>query len=176
MPVSPDQLLAEILHQHQAKSILLIGNTTLPALQQYLSANTGVTQYCRPTLDSTDLTDFPDRFDLCLITDDLNKLDKAKGTELIGGIRNRLCHHIYLFLPLAQQAATDQWQVGDLFALGLKRVAEFKRPIDANDGETENPTAVLSCFAYQIENYIKKRDWNNARYWANPENFGKYWW
>jgi hypothetical protein len=58
--------------------------------------------------------------------------------------------------------------------LGLKRIAEFKRPID--HGEADKSTAVLNCFAYQIENYIKKRDWNNARYWANPENFGKYWW
>lgn len=176
MHVSPDQLLAEILHQHQAKSILIIGDTTMPALQQYLLTNPTIDQQYRPTLESTDLKSFPDRFDLCLITDDLNNLDKVTGTELIGGIRNRLCHHIYLFLPLAQQAATDRWQVGDLFALGLKRVAEFKHPIDADDCETDNSTAVLSCFAYQIENYIKKRDWNNARYWANPENFDKYWW
>ncbi|MFP5429187.1 MAG: DUF6231 family protein, partial [Gammaproteobacteria bacterium] len=24
--------------------------------------------------------------------------------------------------------------------------------------------------------YKQVPDWLNARFWANPENFGKYWW
>ena len=31
-------------------------------------------------------------------------------------------------------------------------------------------------FTYNLESYNKKRNWNNADGWANPENFDKYRW
>lgn len=32
------------------------------------------------------------------------------------------------------------------------------------------------CFIYDPDSRSLKREWNNARHWANPENFDKYRW
>ncbi len=34
----------------------------------------------------------------------------------------------------------------------------------------------LHCHSYNLKNYNIKRDWNNPKGWANPENFNKYRW
>ena len=34
----------------------------------------------------------------------------------------------------------------------------------------------LSLFTYDLREYKQVPDWLNAKFWANPENFGKYWW
>ena len=34
----------------------------------------------------------------------------------------------------------------------------------------------LCCYSYNLKTYNIKRDWNNPKGWANPENFDKYRW
>ena len=34
----------------------------------------------------------------------------------------------------------------------------------------------LCCHSYNLKTYNTKRDWNNPKGWANPENFNKYRW
>ena len=34
----------------------------------------------------------------------------------------------------------------------------------------------LHCHSYNLKTYNLKRDWNNPKGWANPENFNKYRW
>ena len=34
----------------------------------------------------------------------------------------------------------------------------------------------LHCHSYNLKTYNIKRDWNNSKGWANPENFNKYRW
>lgn len=166
---TPDQLVASILDQHQPKTLLILGNVGLPALHAYLATQTDVDTQHQTINSDTSLDNIESRFDICLITPEFVELEKQPAIELLAGIRNRWCHHIYLFLPLAQSvSANNSWQAGDLYGLGLKRIAEFSHDL--------NEQQQLSCFDYEIETYIKKRDWNNSRYWANPENFGKYWW
>ena len=175
MNISPDQLIANILEQHKPNSLLLFGNEQPPAVKQYVKLQGGNIQL--QNIDNfSALTNIETRFDLCLIAPELAKQDKQSGIELLAGIRNRLCHHIYLFIPLGKNSEKKiNWQESDLFSLGLKRLAEFKqKPLNSQTVDIHEP--VLNCFAYQIESYIKKRDWNNARFWANPEQFGKHWW
>lgn len=167
---TPDQLLANILEQHEPQSLLVLGKGNIPALSNYLAENAVELNHFSLAPDLT-LADTQQRFDLCLLTPEFSQLDKPHAIELLAGIRNRLCHRIYVFLPLD---ADSQWQAGDLYALGLKRVAQFANQAESPAGQHNAP--LLSCFSYEIESYVKKRDWNNAKYWANPENFGKYWW
>jgi hypothetical protein len=35
---------------------------------------------------------------------------------------------------------------------------------------------VLTLFTYDLREYKQVPDWLNAKFWANPEMFGKYWW
>ncbi len=80
------------------------------------------------------------------------------GSELLGSIRNALVPAILVFVA-------DEWPDETLFSLGFRRLARF-------------PHDSLPCkaFEYQLTRYNHKRSWNNPRFWANPENFGKYWW
>ena len=34
----------------------------------------------------------------------------------------------------------------------------------------------LTLFTYDLREYKQVPDWLNAKLWANPERFGKYWW
>ena len=175
MNLSPDQLIANILEEHQPKNLLLFGNEQPPAVKQYLQSQTDKVEL-QTINDAALLTDINIRFDLCLIAPDFIEQDKKSGIELLAGIRNRLCHHIYLFIPLnSMNSDKSHWQESDLFSLGLKRLAAFT-PKQMTSKKAEVSSPILNCFAYQIESYIKKRDWNNARFWANPEQFGKHWW
>jgi len=176
MNLSPDQLLTNLLDEHKPKSILLVGSETPPAIQQYLDGKNDNSVKLQILSDTSLLSNIESRFDFCLITPELIQQDKRSGIELLAGIRNRLCHHIYLFIPLNESgSAIEDWTEKDLFGLGLKRLAQFNSTVISLQ-EEENKDPILHCFAYQIESYIKKRDWNNARFWANPEQFDKSWW
>ena len=195
MNFSPDQLLTNLLDEHKPQSILVVGSEKPPAIQHYLDHQNGEQSDERIRVevlsDTSLLSAIEIRFDFCLITPELIQQNKQSGIELLAGIRNRLCHHIYLFIPLNESGAEiEDWTEKDLFSLGLKRLAQFNAPPSnpagsnpeessqekSNPEKTNNIAPILHCFAYQIESYIKKRDWNNARFWANPEQFGKHWW
>ena len=55
--------------------------------------------------------------------------------------------------------------VGASLALALQAGERFQRD-----------EQVLTLFTYDLLDYKQVPDWLNARFWANPENFGKYWW
>ncbi|MDZ4192011.1 MAG: DUF6231 family protein, partial [Pseudomonas sp.] len=57
------------------------------------------------------------------------------------------------------------WQETDFFALAMQASEQFQR-----EGQT------LHLFTYDLLDYKQVPDWLNAKFWANPQNFGKYWW
>ena len=85
----------------------------------------------------------------------------SDGQKWLGSLRNLFAPHVILISD-PQKAQHQGWQLTDFLALGLHLVATSK------DG--------LQVFSYAIESYQPKREWLNSRFWANPENFGKYWW
>jgi hypothetical protein len=101
------------------------------------------------------------RFDLALVVDCLEHLPKRTGLELLGGIRNLNASRLAVLVDLQACA----WQDTDFFALALQASERFQR------GEQ-----TLSLFTYDLLDYKQVPDWLNAKFWANPENFGKYWW
>ncbi|MDX1297164.1 MAG: DUF6231 family protein, partial [Pseudomonas sp.] len=101
------------------------------------------------------------RFDLALIVDCLEHLPKRAGLELLGSIRNLNASRMAVLVDLQ---ACD-WQETEFFALALQASESFQR-----DQQT------LNLFTYDLLDYKQVPDWLNAKFWANPENFGKYWW
>ncbi|MEX0605316.1 MAG: DUF6231 family protein [Marinobacter sp.] len=97
--------------------------------------------------------------DLALITDSLDNLPQVEGALLLGQLRNFGTHQIAVLV-----ADPDSWKFRDFIGLGFKRLQHF-------DG---SPPQTL--YVYNIANYNHKRDWNNARYWANPEMWDKARW
>jgi hypothetical protein len=101
------------------------------------------------------------RFDLALVVDCLEHLPKRDGLNLLGGIRNLNASRIAVLADLPACG----WLETDFFSLALQASERFQRD-----------EQVLTLFTYDLLEYKQVPDWLNSRFWANPENFGKYWW
>lgn len=157
---TPQQALAALLDRYAPKRLLLIGEQGFPALQAFRDAHpdTELAQAAPGALPA-DLA--AQRFDLALVVDCLEHISKRSGLELLGGIRNLNASRIAVLADL--QACN--WQETDFYSLALQASERFARE-----------EQVLTLFTYDLHEYKQVPDWLNARFWANPENFGKYWW
>lgn len=157
---TPQQALAALLARYEPEKLLLVGASELPALSAFQSAHPD----CR--IAQAGAAPLPaelaaQRFDLALLVDCLEHLPKRDGLQLLGGIRNLNSSRVGVLVDM--QAA--QWQETDFFSLAMQASEQFQR-----EGQT------LHLFTYDLLDYKQVPDWLNAKFWANPENFGKYWW
>jgi len=157
---TPQQALAALLDQQAPRRLLLIGTQTFPALEAFKDAHPE-TEVFHATPGSLPAELAPQRFDLALVVDCLEHLPKRAGLELLGGIRNLNASRIAVLADLP----TCGWQDTDFYSLALQLTERFGRD-----------EQVLTLFTYDLREYKQVPDWLNARFWANPENFGKYWW
>ena len=156
---TPQQALAALLERVTPQRLLLVG-TRFPALDAFLQAHPQASLACAPPGPlPAELA--AQRFDLALLVDCLEHRSKRNGLELLGGIRNLNASRVAVLADLAACG----WQDTDFFALALSASEKFQRD-----------QQVLSLFTYDLHDYKQVPDWLNARFWANPENFGKYWW
>ncbi|WP_434458132.1 hypothetical protein JQR85_05795 [Stutzerimonas urumqiensis] len=157
---SPQQALAALLEQQAPARLLAIGKSEMPAVRAYLQANPDcyVEQVSSVPLPSQVTRQ---RFDLALVADCLEHVTKRDGLELLGGIRNLNASRMAV---LVDMLACD-WHPTDFYALALQASEHFQRD-----------DQVLTLFTYDLLQYKQVPDWLNARFWANPEHFGKYWW
>ena len=157
---TPQQALAALLDRYAPQRLLVVGASSFPALAAFQAAHPQVlVAHAAPGPLPQDLG--AQRFDLALVIDCLEHLPKRTGLELLGGIRNLNASRIAV---LADLTACD-WKETDFFALALQSNERFQRD-----------EQVLTLFTYDLREYKQVPDWLNARFWANPENFGKYWW
>ncbi len=96
------------------------------------------------------------KVDMVLIAEDIEALDNARATQVIGQLRNVLNAQIIVILSSNAPLGFNQ-----MIGLGFKR---------------ESLEQGLATYTYDIANYNKKREWNNSRFWANPQNFNKFRW
>ncbi|WP_405118438.1 DUF6231 family protein [Pseudomonas leptonychotis] len=159
-PRTPQQALAALLARYIPKRLLVVGSRDLPAIDAFIQAHPSchIVHAEAGTLSSEVAAQ---RFDLALIVDCLEHLPKRAGLELLGGIRNLNASRMAVLVDLQ---ACD-WQETDFFALALQASESFQR---------EEQT--LNLFTYDLLDYKQVPDWLNAKFWANPENYGKYWW
>jgi DNA-binding transcriptional LysR family regulator len=157
---TPQQALAALLDRYAPKRLLLIGAQEFPALQAFQDAHPG-TELARAAPGALPADLAARRFDLALVVDCLEHIPKRSGLELLGGIRNLNASRIAVLADL--QAC--KWQETDFFSLALQASERFARD-----------EQILTLFTYDLHEYKQVPDWLNARFWANPENFGKYWW
>lgn len=157
---TPQQALAALLDRYTPNRLLLVGASELPALAAFQDAHADcrIAHAAAGTLPSELAAQ---RFDLALLVDCLEHLPKRTGLELLGGIRNLNASRLAVLVDL--QAC--EWLETDFFALAMQASERFQR------GEQ-----TLSLFTYDLLDYKQVPDWLNAKFWAHPENFGKYWW
>jgi hypothetical protein len=157
---TPQQALAALLDRYAPARLLLIGASEFPALQAFKLAHPDSTvAHAAPGPLPDELA--AQRFDLALAVDCLEHLPKRNGLNLLGGIRNLNASRIAVLADLAASG----WQETDFFSLALQASERFQRD-----------DQVLTLFTYDLLDYKQVPDWLNSRFWANPENFGKYWW
>ncbi|MCS3466655.1 hypothetical protein M2401_000365 [Pseudomonas sp. JUb42] len=157
---TPQQAMAALLDRYAPERLLLVGSQAFPALQAFREAhpNSHVFQ-AMPGPLSAELAG--QRFDLALVVDCLEHIPKRIGLELLGGIRNLNASRIAVLADLHACG----WQDTDFYSLALQVSERFARD-----------EQVLSLYTYDLREYKQVPDWLNAKFWANPENFGKYWW
>jgi len=157
---TPQQALAALLDSYAPERVLVVGASHFPALEAFISAHPAVVvAHAAPGALPADVA--AQRFDLALVVDCLEHLPKRTGLELLGGIRNLNASRMAV---LADLTACD-WKETDFYALALQSNERFQRD-----------EQILTLFTYDLREYKQVPDWLNARFWANPENFGKYWW
>ncbi|MGE6529861.1 DUF6231 family protein [Pseudomonas sp. NPDC077382] len=157
---TPQQALAALLEQHHPARLLYVGRSELPAIDAFSRS------YNHCQIDRSPTGPLPAdlaarRYDLALVADCLEHLPKRDGLQLLGGIRNLNTSRMAVLVDLN---ASD-WQATDFYSLALQLSGRFER-----DGQT------VTLFTYDLLDYKQVPDWLNAKYWANPQMFGKYWW
>lgn len=103
----------------------------------------------RPARDVLEL-DFQERFDFGLFIG-----PTADDIPAIARLRDIGCRRVLLLVE------ADEWTENDLRGLGFLPT----EPLESHD-----------AFLYDSDLLNQPREWNNARHWANPENFDKYRW
>lgn len=157
---TPQQALAALLDRYAPERLLLIGADDFPALQAFQTAHPdSVIVRAAPGPLTAEVA--AQRFDLALALDCLEHLPKRDGLNLLGGIRNLNASRIAVLADLD----VCHWQETDFFSLALQASERFQRD-----------QQVLTLFTYDLLEYKQVPDWLNSRFWANPQNFGKYWW
>ncbi|MCY1444032.1 hypothetical protein D3C76_1348920 [compost metagenome] len=156
---TPQQAMAALLDLYAPRRLLLIG-ARFPALEAFIAAHPDAeVAVAEPGPLPSALA--AQRFDLALAVGCLEQLSKRSGLELLGGIRNLNASRIAVLADLNACG----WSDTDFYSLALQASERFKRD------EQE-----LSLFTYDLREYKQVPDWLNAKFWANPQNFGKYWW
>ncbi|WP_188981762.1 DUF6231 family protein [Pseudomonas matsuisoli] len=157
---SPQEVLAALIDQTRPDRVLYVGQGALPALEAYRAAHTERTvTAAKPGLLEAEMGS--QRYDLALFADCFEHMSKRDGQQLLGGVRNLNASRIMVLVDLA----ATEWRDTDFFALALQVNARFQRE-----------DQVLTLYGYDLLEYKQAPDWLNAKFWANPENFGKYWW
>jgi len=157
---TPQQALAALLDRYAPQRLLVVGASSFPALAAFEAAHPdAMVAHAAPGPLPENLA--AQRFDLALVIDCLEHLPKNCGLQLLGGIRNLNASRIAVLADLPASG----WQETDFFSLALQASERFQRD-----------EQVLTLFTYDLLDYKQVPDWLNSRFWANPENFGKYWW
>lgn len=157
---TPQQALAALLDRYAPQHLLLVGASALPAVSAFQEAHPQCRIDIAPAAPlSTELRS--QRYDLALLVDCLEHLPKKQGLELLGGIRNLNANRVATLVDMSACG----WQETDFYALAMQASECFQR-----EGQ------VLHLFTYDLLDYKQVPDWLNAKFWANPELFGKYWW
>ena len=157
---TPQQALAALLNDYSPKRLLVIGNSEIPALLAFQEANQNCViekQSAAPLAAHL----ASQRFDVAILADCLEHLPKNTAFELIAGIRNLNASRIAVLVDLN----ACEWQNTDFYALALQKSGDFTRD-----------KCTLTLYTYDLAEYKQVPDWLNAKFWANPENFDKYWW
>lgn len=102
------------------------------------------------------------RFDLAVVANTLEYLDRKTAGVLVARLRDLHARRLIVLVPLGSrwEALQSQWRTADLLAYGMTIMARYQ--VD------DKP---LQLFHYAIETYKSTPEWFNSRHWAHPERW-----
>ena len=157
-----DRLLERFLRLWRPRSVLALGAPLPGPLTEYAAAHDAALRTLGIVRDVGALQSLG-RFDLAVVTNQLERVPHRDGAELLGRLKNlhtgRVC---VLVAPRVEHGV--EWHSNDFLGLG------FIEPRD------QDRQAEQRFFYYDLGSYNPERRWNNPSGWANPENFRRYRW
>lgn len=91
------------------------------------------------------------RYELAVVFDQLSHMPKSAAIHLIAALRDRYARRVVIL--------DSTLDYGEFLALGFERLP-----------------APVEGYVYDPDSPSRRREWNHAGDWANPENYDKYRW
>ncbi len=160
--------IGTLLADSRPDSILSIGPDPQAPIADYLEQRAFLRRPCRVTTLLPNQVaaglDTVDRFELGIVLDTLEHLDKEQGVHLIARLRDvhtaRFC--VVANLDAPKSDTTARWTAEDFVGLGMVLVNRYEHG--------------RHMYKYDIATYKATPDWLNPSDWANPELWDKYRW
>jgi hypothetical protein len=93
---------------------------------------------------------------LAIVFDQIEHMPPHAATHLLAQLRDRYADRVIVV------DGNEVFAIGDYLALGFESLEEH--------------AFAERAFVYDPDSPSRRREWNNARNWANPENFDKFRW
>lgn len=149
--IGREALIRDRLMTLKLASLLEVSANASPWLRETCAARGILYHHCAPT----ECGQVSGRFDLALVHD-VELYAQIELRSAVGLLKNLLSERIWLLVAPTYCEKTH-W-----IALGFK-----------GDPLASGSVLPLASFSYNLETYNHKRDWNNSRFWANPEHWNK---
>lgn len=125
----------------------------------------GLSPGCRITrLEEDALEQLPTvgRFDLGVVANTLEYLDRRSAGVLLAGLRDVHTRRFVALAPIGRdwQGLASYWETADFLGYGMTLMARYRL-----DGKP------LHLYHYAIESYKATPEWFNSRHWAHPERW-----
>jgi hypothetical protein len=161
---TPHAMLAAILDSQRPASLLVISLNPVPMLEDWCRHHDATLHWLSESNPEPLLASLP-RVDMAIVADQLEYMTREAGARLVGLLRNLYTERVIVLYQEKLAPERLRWTRNAFLAMGLRREAVFRQ----QDRE-------MALYSYELARYNFTRDWNNSRFWANPENWGKYWW
>lgn len=161
-----------LLNESQPQSILIVGDAQARDLtEEYARQMAFLKRSCEVTVidpdRAVDELEGRQRFDLGIVIDALERMEKTQAGYLIARLRDLYTARFCALVPIgtAWAGLRSYWEPSDLYAFGMSLVNRYQ--------EGDKP---LDLYKFDIATYKKTPDWLNAKDWANPQLWDKYRW
>lgn len=160
-----------LINECQPSSILVIGANEKTYIANYIAQKKALHQQCTVTSisikDALPYRQKPLRYDVGIVVDTLEYLDKEQSGQLIARLRDLHTDRFVIVVRIGDQweHIKSIWQTVDLLGFGMKLVSRYH--IDNKP---------IHVYKYDISTYKKTPEWLNAKNWANPELWSRFRW
>ena len=154
--------LQTLLNATRPASILLIDPNPQALPDAYRASHPECRVHSLEGNLSCRLTTTGDRFDLGVVANTLEHMERRNAGILLARLRDFATRRFVALVPIGDdwEGQVSHWETVDLLSYGMTIMARYKL-----DGKP------LHLYHYAIETYKTTPQWFNANHWAHPEQW-----